>query len=100
MHALLRASSVEAARRDRLLESFLKLVAIATVADVVPLTGENRAIVKLGLSGLHNVKNIGLRALLDVSGFVEGDLPTASQIAFRVAPAHQCGRTHGQRFAT
>lgn len=86
LHALLRASGVEDARRDRLLESFLKLVAIATVADVVPLTGENRAIVKLGLSGLHNVKNVGLRALLDVSGFVKGDLPTASQIAFRVAP--------------
>jgi single-stranded-DNA-specific exonuclease len=86
LHALLRASGVEAARRDRLLESFLKLVAIATVADVVPLTGENRAIVKLGLSGLHNVKNVGLRALLEVSGFVAGDLPTASQIAFRVAP--------------
>ena len=86
LHALLRATGVEPARRDRLLESFLKLVAIATVADVVPLTGENRAIVKLGLSGLHNVKNIGLRALLDVSGFAEGDTPTASQIAFRVAP--------------
>jgi single-stranded-DNA-specific exonuclease len=35
---------------------------------------------------LHNVKNIGLRALLDVSGFAEGDSPSASQIAFRVAP--------------
>lgn len=86
LHALLRASGVEAGRRDRLLESFLKLVAIATVADVVPLTGENRAMVKLGLSGLDNVKNIGLRALLDVSGFAAGDSPTASQIAFRVAP--------------
>jgi single-stranded-DNA-specific exonuclease len=86
LHALLRASGVEAGRRDRLLESFLKLVAIATVADVVPLTGENRAIVKLGLSGLQNVKNVGLRALLDVSGFAEGDSPSASQVAFRVAP--------------
>jgi single-stranded-DNA-specific exonuclease len=84
--ALLDQSSIDKPRRTRLLESFLKLVAIATVADVVPLTGENRAIVKLGLAGLRNVKNVGLRALLDVSGFADGDAPTASQVAFRVAP--------------
>ena len=35
-----------------MLESFLKLVAIATVADIVPLTGENRIIVNYGLAGL------------------------------------------------
>jgi single-stranded-DNA-specific exonuclease len=64
----------------------LKLVAIATVADVVPLTGENRAIVKLGLEGLRQVKNAGLRALLDVSGLNEGECPSAGQVAFRVAP--------------
>ncbi|HLK46533.1 MAG TPA: DHH family phosphoesterase, partial [Bryobacteraceae bacterium] len=51
----------------RVSESFLKLVAIATVADVVPLTGENRVIVKHGLDGLGVVRNPGLRALLDVS---------------------------------
>jgi single-stranded-DNA-specific exonuclease len=84
--ALLRDSKLDPARRSRLLESFLKIAAIATVADVVPLTAENRAIVKIGLEGLRNVKNIGLRALLDVSGFVEGDAPTAGQVAFRVAP--------------
>ncbi len=38
----------ESARRERLVDSLLKLVAIATVADVVPLTGENRVIVKRG----------------------------------------------------
>ena len=74
------------ARRERLLESLLKLVAIATVADVVPLTGENRVIVKLGLAGLRDVKNPGLRALLDVSGLAEGESPSARQVAFRVAP--------------
>src|SRR5579884_2897195 len=76
----------EKTRRERLLDSLLKLVAIATVADVVPLTGENRVIVKRGLSGLDRVRNAGLRALLDVSGFAEGDAPNAGQVAFRVAP--------------
>jgi single-stranded-DNA-specific exonuclease len=77
----------ESARRERLLDSLMKLVAIATVADVVPLTGENRVIVKRGLEGLREVKNPGLRALLDVSGFAAGETPpSAGQIAFRVAP--------------
>lgn len=84
--ALLRALDWEAARRERLIDSLLKLVAIATVADVVPLTGENRIIVKRGLDGLRDVRNPGLRALLDVSGFEAGDAPSAAQIAFRVAP--------------
>ena len=75
-----------AARRERLLDSLIKLVAIATVADVVPLTGENRVIVKRGLEGLKEVNNPGLRALLDVSGFQPGDAPSAGQVGFRVAP--------------
>jgi single-stranded-DNA-specific exonuclease len=86
VHALLSRSGWEGARRERLLDSFLKLVAIATVADVVPLTGENRVIVKRGLEGLGKVKNVGLRALLDVSGFGDGSVPSAGQVAFRVAP--------------
>ncbi len=73
-------------KRDRMLRSFLKLVAIATVADVVPLTGENRVIVKHGLYGLDRVNNPGLRALLDVAGLGEGKRPTAEEVAFRIAP--------------
>jgi single-stranded-DNA-specific exonuclease len=84
--ALLRTCVWEDARRERTLDSFLKLAAIATVADVVPLTGENRVIVKRGLAGLDRVHNPGLRALLDVSGFPEGSAPSAGQVAFRVAP--------------
>lgn len=75
-----------AEKHQRLIDSFLKLVAIATVADVVPLTGENRIIVKRGLDGLDRVRNPGLRALLEVSGFEPGNAPTAGQVAFRVAP--------------
>ncbi|MCS6951274.1 MAG: single-stranded-DNA-specific exonuclease RecJ [Bryobacterales bacterium] len=73
-------------RRRRLEESFLKLAAIGTVADVAPLTGENRILVKLGLEGLRKVRNPGLRALLDTAGFAEGDRPSAGQVAFRIAP--------------
>jgi single-stranded-DNA-specific exonuclease len=70
----------------RICESFLKLVALATVADVVPLTGENRIIVAHGLRSLDRVRNPGLRALLDVAGFPEGVAPTARQVAFQIAP--------------
>jgi single-stranded-DNA-specific exonuclease len=70
----------------RVTESFLKLVAIGTVADVVPLMGENRIIVKYGLRGLGSVRNVGLRALLDVAGFTNGRVPTSTDVAFRIAP--------------
>jgi single-stranded-DNA-specific exonuclease len=69
-------------RRRRMLASLLKLVAIATVADVVPLTGENRVLVKHGLEGLGDVRNPGLRALLEVAGFTPGQAPSAHQVAF------------------
>jgi len=67
-------------------ESLLKIVAIATVADVVPLTGENRVIVKHGLDGLRSVLNPGLRALLDVAGFADGTAPSSRQVGFQIAP--------------
>ncbi len=73
-------------RVRRLEESFLKIVALATVADVVPLQGENRIIVKHGLAGFRSLKNIGLKSLLQVAGFNEGDMPSAGQVAFRIAP--------------
>jgi single-stranded-DNA-specific exonuclease len=67
-------------------ESLLKLVAIATVADVVPLTGENRIFVKHGLDGLRSVRNPGLRALLEVAGFTGQTAPNSRQVAFQIAP--------------
>jgi len=86
VQALVEALGWPADRVRRLSESLLKMVAIATVADVVPLTGENRVIVKHGLSGLHAVRNPGLRALLDVAGFTGDRVPTARQVAFQIAP--------------
>jgi single-stranded-DNA-specific exonuclease len=87
MQALLPAMDWPAEKVRRVSESFLKIAAIATVADVVPLTGENRVIVALGLRGLGSVRNIGLRALLDVAGFTAGAAPpNARQVAFQIAP--------------
>jgi len=85
-HALLCTLGWTETRLRRVMESFLKMVAIATIADVVPLTGENRVMVKHGLDGLGDVRNPGLRALLDVAGFTNGALPTSRQIAFQIAP--------------
>lgn len=73
-------------KRRRMIDSFLKLVAIATIADVVPLTGENRVIVKRGLAALRNIRNPGLRALLEISGLAQGNSPSSGQVAFRIAP--------------
>ncbi len=86
IHALLLRSHMPESRIGALLDSFLKPVAIATVADIVPLIDENRALVRRGLSGLGNVRNVGLRALLKVAGFNDGEHPTAHHVAFRLAP--------------
>lgn len=86
IHALFLTLGWPADRVSRMLDSFLKLVAIATIADVVSLTGENRIIVKRGLAGLKDVKNAGLRALLEVADLGAGALPSARQVAFRIAP--------------
>jgi single-stranded-DNA-specific exonuclease len=73
-------------RIRRVTESFLKIAALATIADVVPLTGENRVIVKHGLSGLSDVRNPGLRALLKVAGLEGSKAPSSRQVAFQIAP--------------
>ena len=87
IQALLPYMGWPAEKVRRVAESFLKLAAIATVADVVPLTGENRILVSHGLRGLSTVRNPGLRALLDVAGFtVDTAPPNARQVAFQLAP--------------
>ena len=77
---------LEKAGRERLLPSFLKMVAIATIADAVPLTGENRVFARLGLEGLRAPVNPGLKALLQAAQ-LEGTRPlTSTDVAFRLAP--------------
>ena len=89
-HALLRAGAATEAERafveGRLVPSFLKLVALATVADAVPLTGENRVLAALGLRELARPVQPGLRALLEVAGLPGDRAPTATEVGFRLGP--------------
>ncbi|MBS1823586.1 MAG: single-stranded-DNA-specific exonuclease RecJ [Acidobacteria bacterium] len=88
--AVLEASCETEAKRDqlkrRLVPSFLKLVAIATIADSVPLIGENRVIASLGLNELRNPVQPGLRALMEVAQIPLDRPPTAVEVGFRIAP--------------
>ena len=65
--------------------NMLDLVALATVADVAPLRGENRILVRYGLRLMAETRNIGLRALINASG-LEGRELTAGRIGFILAP--------------
>ena len=72
--------------RSRWLPAFVKLAAVGTVADVVPLRGENRVIAKLGLERLSRKRHaIGLQTLLDSTGLL-GESLTSFHVAFRLAP--------------
>jgi single-stranded-DNA-specific exonuclease len=72
--------------REAQVPAFLKVVAIGTVADVAKLVGENRTIVALGLKDLANAKNLGLRALMEVSGCGDGSGMRAYDLGFRIGP--------------
>lgn len=78
-HALLREAG-----KEHLVPAFMKIAAIGTVADIMQLTGENRAIVSLGLRDLPNTKNLGLKALMEVSE-CRSDMKS-HHIGFRIAP--------------
>ena len=67
------------------IDSLLKIAAIGTVADVAPLVGENRTIAWLGLNGLSDPRNRGLRALIRRLGMLGRPL-RAVDVGFRIAP--------------
>ncbi len=85
------ALSVGAALRQKLgknidLRPYLDLVAIGTIADVAPLTGDNRALVRAGLRVLGSGARPGLRALGDLARFDFSKGVIAEDVAFRIAP--------------
>ncbi len=66
-------------------DGMLDLVALGTVADIVPLTGENRILVSRGLKQMAETTNVGLNALMQVAGIEAGPINTG-QVAFMLAP--------------
>ena len=83
------------------LPAFVKIAAIGTLADVVPLVGENRVIARLGLASLSlGPHTIGLRALLDATGLT-GKTIDSYQVAFMIAPrVNAAGRMSTPDIAT
>lgn len=78
-HALLREYG-----REELFPTYLNIAAIGTVADIMQLNGENRAIVSLGLADLPKTKNYGLKALMEAAD-CRSEM-TAMDIGFRIGP--------------
>ncbi|MCI0586139.1 MAG: single-stranded-DNA-specific exonuclease RecJ [Planctomycetes bacterium] len=79
------------------LHDALAAVAIATIADLAPLDGENRTLVRFGLAALRATTNPGLRALLES---LAGRAPSAEDVAFRIAPRlNAAGRLGRQEVA-
>ena len=76
------------------LMSFLDLVALATVADVAPLVGVNRAFVRQGLKVMAQRQRVGLTALADVSGL--DTTPTSYHLGFLLGPRVNAGGRIGQ----
>ncbi len=70
---------------DEFVLRMLDLVALATIADVAPLRGENRVLARYGLRVLQDTRNPGLRALLRASG-LDGKPLTAGRVGFVLAP--------------
>jgi len=71
----------------------LSLAALGTIADLVPLKGENRILARFGLKHLGNKPSIGLQALLEESGLKLGSSPEIEDVTFKLAPRiNACGR--------
>lgn len=67
------------------LESFADIATVGTIADIVSLCGENRAIVKYGLQMLKISDNVGLNALMEIAG-IKSEILTAQNVAFGIVP--------------
>lgn len=71
--------------KESVLPSYLDFVTLASTADIVSLTGENRILVRLGLESINKNPRPGIRALIEIAGFTLGHVHTG-QIVFGLAP--------------
>ena len=87
---LIQAISIKMGLEEKEYLKYLDIVCIGTISDIVPLTDENRVIVKLGLKLVEQTRNLGLRAILQETGYNKIDSIT---ISFGIAPRiNACGR--------
>jgi single-stranded-DNA-specific exonuclease len=86
---VLRRRGAFAARPEPDLRAMLDLVALATICDVVPLTGPNRALVRQGLRVLARRERTGLAALMDLAG--QRDTPSSHTLGFVLGPRINAG---------
>lgn len=94
---LIQAISISLNLEEKEYLKYLDIVCIGTISDIVPLIDENRVIAKLGLKLVNQTKNIGLKALQEVTGFKEID---SGAISFGVAPRiNACGRMGDEQVA-
>ncbi len=66
-------------------EKYVDIATLGTIADVVPLVGENRVIADKGLKALKKTQRAGIRAILEIAGVLDKEI-TSSTIAFAIAP--------------
>lgn len=87
---LIQALSIDLELEEKEYLQYLDIVCVGTISDIVPLVDENRVIAKLGLKLVQVTKNIGLRTLIETSGYKKID---SSAISFGIAPRiNACGR--------
>ncbi len=70
---------------EEIISKYVDLVALGTIADIVPLTGENRILAAVGLDRLLKKNNIGLNALIEIAGLSQKEL-NSGDIVFGIAP--------------
>ena len=94
---LIQAISMRLGLEEKEYLKYLDIVCIGTISDIVPLTDENRVIVKLGLKLVQQTRNLGLRSILQATGYNKID---SIAISFGVAPRiNACGRMGHQEEA-
>ena len=87
---LIQALGIKLGLKEEAYLKYLDIVCVGTISDIVPLVDENRVITKLGLMLIKQTKNIGLKSIINSSGYSKIDSNT---ISFGVAPrVNACGR--------